>query len=187
MADLASRTSPSPCVTFTCCDNNPDRLAYQTLTRRFGKLVTPILEPVDLAQHRAWGPNSLLVLSATLHHIPHGARNAALRNLCGSGAKVLVYEPLRRTIWSMLYVLLAVIPALVVPLRFACRAGRLRRALWCWLVPAAPLLFCWDGVVSCLRQWTKVEWERAAGAAGCTCEVQETFFCQRVALSRRTE
>ncbi len=171
-------------ITFVCCDNNPDRPSYEALVRRFGALVRPIFEPVDMAAPHGWGSETLLVLSAALHHIPHAARAGVLHRLCSGGSTVLVCEPLRRTIGSMLYVLLSIVPALVVPARFVHRPGRLRRVLWCWLLPAAPLLFCWDGIVSCLRQWTKFEWERAALAAGCTCELEETLFCQRVAVRR---
>lgn len=171
-------------MTFICCDNHPDPPSYEALVRRFGNLVQPIFEPVDMAAPRGWPGETLLVLSATLHHIPPDARAELLQRLCASGSTVLVFEPLRRTIWSMLYVLLSIVPALVVPARFAHHPGRLRRVLWCWLLPAAPLLFCWDGIVSCLRQWTKLEWEQAALTAGCTYELEETFVCQRVTLRR---
>ncbi|MCL6502550.1 MAG: class I SAM-dependent methyltransferase [Pirellulales bacterium] len=190
MAAMASRGEDAPnglgtgSMVFVCCDNNPDVPAYEALARRFGPHVRPIYEPIDLAEPRQWGPDSLLVLSATLHHIPHSARSEVLRNLCHSGNGVLVFEPLRRTIWSMLYVLLSIVPALVVPLRFAGRAGRLRRVLWCWLLPVAPLLFCWDGIVSCLRQWTRIEWDRAAAEAGCRCKLGESLFCQCAYLRR---
>lgn len=187
MAAMASKASPSPTITFVCCDNYPDRPAFEAIERRFGTLVRPIFEPLDMAEPRTWGPDALLVLSATLHHIPHAARAGVLRTLCSSASQVLVFEPLRRTICSMFYVLLAIVPALLVPLRFARRPGRLRRTLWCWLVPVAPLLFCWDGVVSCLRQWTRAQWQHAAAEAGCSCELQETLFCQRVSLRRRMD
>lgn len=184
----AQGTAPSsgqqPLMTFICCDNHPDPPSYKSLVRRFGDMVQPIFEPVDLAAPHGWTGEALLVLSATLHHIPPAVRPEVLQRLCARGSTVLVFEPLRRTIWSMLYVLLSIVPSLLLPARFAHRPGRLRRVLWCWLVPAAPLFFCWDGIVSCLRQWTKLEWEQAAKAAGCTCELAETLVCQRAALRR---
>jgi len=47
---------------------------------------------------------------------------------------------------------------LVLPLAYANRPGRLRRFLWCWLVPVVPLIFFWDGLVSCVRQWSPERW-----------------------------
>jgi hypothetical protein len=38
------------------------------------------------------------------------------------------------------------------------RPGTLRRVLWCWLIPLAPIMFCWDGIVSILRYWTDETW-----------------------------
>jgi hypothetical protein len=39
------------------------------------------------------------------------------------------------------------------------RPGNFRRILWCWLVPLATFIICWDGLVSCLRCWTDKEWK----------------------------
>ena len=36
--------------------------------------------------------------------------------------------------------------------------------LWCWLIPLVPFISLWDGIVSCLRQWTEAEWRQ--GLAG---------------------
>jgi hypothetical protein len=30
----------------------------------------------------------------------------------------------------------------------------------CWLLPIAPVMFWWDGIVSCLRMWTDQQWQQ---------------------------
>ena len=70
----------------------------------------------------------------------------------------MICEPLRKTPLSMFFVLCSIVPALLLPLRFFNRPGKLRRFFWCWLVPIAPFIFWWEGLVSCLRMWTDEEW-----------------------------
>jgi hypothetical protein len=140
------------------CDNRPDRRTFEDLARRFPGRVEVRHEPVDFSKWHAWPDRSLLVLSGCFHHLPPDARLPALRNLTSSGAGVMVCEPLRKSLLSMAYVPLSIIPALLLPLLLLGRPGRLRRMLWCWLLPVAPVLFVWDGLVSCLRMWSRREW-----------------------------
>lgn len=134
------------------CDLNPDERLYRKLEAEGHGYVAPLYESVDFGQRRAWEPKTLLVLSATLHHLPEPHRSRALKALAKSADQVLVFEPLRKTIASMLFCVLSIIPALLTPLVYIRRPNPLRRAIWCWALPIAPLMFVWDGVVSCLRQ-----------------------------------
>jgi hypothetical protein len=63
-------------------------------------------------------------------------------------------------------------------------SGHARRILWCWLLPAAPLMIVWDGFVSCLRCWTAAEWRAALQAAGMLdikrVEIETRLFDQMV-------
>jgi hypothetical protein len=142
------------------CDSKPDEEAYRESEQASQGRVQPIYSAIDFSQPRDWPKDSLLVLSATLHHIPSAERAQVLNALRSNGNPVLVFEPLRRTASSILFVALSLTPALLTPLRYLGRAGRVRRFVWCWLLPAAPIMFLWDGVVSCIRQWTPVDWER---------------------------
>src|SRR4026209_2740586 len=72
-----------------------------------------------------------------------------------------MFEPLQRSALSMLLAALSFFIALLLPLTFCRRPGKLRRVLWCWIVPIVPFFFAWDGVTSCLRQWTVDEWQAA--------------------------
>jgi hypothetical protein len=160
------------------CDIVPDMTAYGTLSRLHPGVVHPIYGSLDFARPHAWPPRSLLVFSGTAHHLPPPRRKEVLERL-SSSSDVLILEPLRRSVWSMLFVLLSLLPAVALPVRFVGRDGRLRRFLWCWLMPVAPLLFVCDGVVSCLRQWTAADWRRQLGSRA---EVSERIFSQSVLI-----
>lgn len=172
-------------VRLTVCDDNPDVSAYEILKKNHPGNVHAVYEPIDFSRPKSWPPGTLLMLSATLHHLPSDVRSRVLSGLVESTDCVMVFEPLRRTVVSMLFVLCAIVPALLVPLRFLGRPGRLRRFVWCWLLPVAPLMFCWDGVVSCLRMWTAEDWEshlRISGVKPANRTVGQTTFCQMVTL-----
>jgi hypothetical protein len=173
------------------CDLSPDLALYDALARQQPRQVQVLREPVDFSQPREWPPGTLLVLSATLHHVPAAQRLAVLEALARSGSAVLVLEPLRRTLLSALFVWLSLFPALLVPLLQWQRPGRCRRLVWCWLVPVAPLLFVWDGLVSCWRQWTPRQWQKAfaslAAGRACAGQVHQTLFCQQVVLRCRVD
>lgn len=169
------------------CDGNPDIASYRELAADHPEIVQPIYATIDFSQEHRWAENTLLFLSATLHHVPSDQRAAVIQSLTQSADNVLIFEPLRKTLLSMLFVLPSVIPALLLPVRYLRRPGRVRRLLWCWLAPAAPLMFVWDGLVSCLREWTDQEWrdhlnKSTDDVGGIT--VRHTRFCQIVQWKR---
>lgn len=154
-----ARDPRSDGLSLIVCDGNPDEPAYRELQSRYPDKVDPRYEPVDFSQPHSWGPGTLLVLSGTFHHIPARQRPQVLETLDQSADRVMIFEPLRKTLSSILFVFLSLFPALLVPLWYLGRPGRLRRVLWCWLVPMVPLMFWWDGIASCLRMWTREQWD----------------------------
>jgi hypothetical protein len=165
------------------CDLNPDGPAYDALAKRYPGKVVPRYDPVDFSRPREWGPHTLLYLSGAFHHIPPEHRAAMLSALTDSAECVQVFEPLRKTVWSMLFVLASIIPALLIPIWLIGRPGRLRRLFWCWLFPVAPLMFWWEGMISCLRMWSDGQWRQALAALPGPVRhvsVASTLFCQAV-------
>jgi hypothetical protein len=170
------------------CDINPDLAAYDRLVERYGNRIRTLRSPVDFSQPRQWEPRTLLCLSATLHHIPAQARAQVLATLVDSADGVVIFEPLRKTRLSILFAFGSLVPSLLLPATKLFQAGSLRRIFWCWLFPIAPLLFVWDGVISCVREWTVAEWEAACAdgplAEATTVSLRESTFCQAVELRR---
>jgi SAM-dependent methyltransferase len=140
------------------CDLNPDHSTYEVLEKQYPGLVKTIREPVDFSKPLPFDEKSLLVLSATFHHIPPSRRQSVIREI--SQYHAIIVEPISRSWSSVLLALLNWIPALWLPLRLrGCEPGFLRRMFWCWILPAAPLAIVWDGIVSALRCWSVEEWK----------------------------
>lgn len=181
------RASSSTNLEFVVCDICPNISAYDKLERAYPGRVSAEREPVDFSRQRSWPPRTLLVLSACFHHIPPASRTAVLRTLMESADGVLIFEPLRRNIASICFASLSFVPALLLPLLTFDLSEQLRRFFWCWFMPAAPLMFTWDGIVSCLRQWTDAEWKQAlATISVCTSvtTLNAGLLCHHVAILR---
>jgi len=185
ITELAARQSLDGRVKFVPTDSNPDEETFRALERKSAGRIQPNYSPVDLAAEQTWPPGTLVFLSASLHHVPAAARPAVLERIAASADRVLIFEPLRRTAISVGYVLGAVVPGLLLPLTMLPRPGRWRRLLWCWLLPVAPLMFCWDGVITCLRQWSEAEWRdilRTHAERGRQTSLRHTLFCEQASI-----
>lgn len=145
-------------VTFIPCDLQPDTAAFRVLAQLYPGAVRPIYDTFDFSKPKAWSQDTLLVLSASFHHIPHTRRGRVLESLTMSAGQVMVFEPLRYAPSSFLLALASFVPALATPMLRSGR-GRLRRIIWCWLIPVAPLMLTWDGLISCLRLWRRRNWQ----------------------------
>jgi hypothetical protein len=170
-------------VKLIVCDDQPDVDTYAALENQYSDQVVAKREPINFSEPQNWPNNTLLVLSGTCHHLPHEERLAALKTITDSGDRVMVCEPLRKSIISMGFVFGSLIPAIVLPIRFLNRPGKVRRLVWCWLVPVAPLMFCWDGWISCLRMWSDKEWQanlRGIVNQDRPLRVSHSLFCQMV-------
>jgi hypothetical protein len=163
---LARETPQDAGLKLIPCDLHPDVEAYESLREAYPGVVSPIFTPVDFSRAHAWDNDTLLVLSGTFHHVPQSARPPALEALLASARRIVICEPLQNRPSSFAYVLLSIVPAALLPLLLLGRSGRLRRVLWCWLLPVAPLMFWWDGWVSCSRQWDAEDWRAAAERLG---------------------
>jgi len=141
------------------CDITPNEAVFRNLADRYPDLVLPVYESVDitLPQEELFR-DSVLVLGGMMHHVPFDLRPVVLQSLSRSHSRIAIFEPLKRTLLSMLLATLSFFPAILLPMTFFRRPGKLRRMLWCWLIPIVPGMFVWDGIVSCLRQWTEKEW-----------------------------
>jgi len=152
-------------------------------------VIQPRETPVDFDDAPAWTGETLLVLAAALHHIPRSRRSRLLIRLAQSATTVLVFEPVRRTLLSILLTSFCWIPALLTPAALWNRPGRTRRILLCWLFPVVPGMFVWDGIVSCLREWSGDEWHRFSGEASLAgLDVNRTVSLhgEQVTIGRRT-
>jgi salicylate hydroxylase len=120
--------------------------------------IQPCESPVDFDDPPFWPEDTLLVLAAALHHVPRPRRIALLLRLAQTARAVLIFEPVRRTALSLVLTSFCWVPALLLPAVWFRRQGVVRRVLLCWMLPVVPLMFVWDGIISCLREWSDAEW-----------------------------
>jgi hypothetical protein len=146
-------------ITVTPCDLLPQQAVYAGLQARFPGVVRPRYDPVDLTHVNQWPPGTLLIVASSFHHVPFKNRRNAIHVLTESADRVAVFEPIRRSAFSLALTQAAIVPCLLLPLVLIDRPGSVRRVLTCWLVPIAPLMFLWDAMVSCLRCWPDSTWK----------------------------
>ena len=166
-------------------DMYPDELVFKQLKKQYQGIVWPIFDKTDFSQPMELPDNSAAILSVAFHHIPFEQRLKTIENMTNSAEKVVVFEGLRRTLPSMLFCCLSPIASIIAPIYHINKPGRLRRFLWCWFVPVAPIMFVWDGWVSCLRAWTRKEWQQALDSLGYDYEIKETLISQMVSWSKK--
>ena len=162
------------------CDLRPDLTAFRRLQAKYPSNVRPCLESVDYTKKKDWRPGTLFVLSATFHHLSEPARHQLLKDFSEARFPVLIFEPLRRNLASVVYCALGLL-TFFVPLFSLNSPGLLRRIFWCWLFPIAPLLFAWDGVMSALREWDTKQWKEAhRNLPATTMTLQDEYLCQQM-------
>lgn len=171
------RKYPEWNATFQITDLNPDVVNFKNLEKS-DKRVTAVYDSFDFTKKISGYENSLLVLSATFHHVSENQKNKILLNLKSLSPHVMIFEPLRPTASSLFFVLGALLSGFLTPLFRLNSKKFLRSFIWCWLIPIAPFLFLWDGWVSALRCWNKSKWQKHQPKS----KVEESFFCTRVIL-----
>lgn len=147
-------------------DRTPNTRSFKELAKRYPGRVLPRFDSVDYSADIKLDREAIAVFLSTFHHLPERARIAVLKRLTGQGLPVVLLEALRPDLQSFLLCLSAPIGGLRLPLALLDRPGRMRRFFWCWVFPVLPLIFCWDAIVSTLRQWDKAQWQQAYAELG---------------------
>ncbi len=171
------RKHPNWQARFHVTDIHPDEIAFNELSKLDSR-VNCVWEPIDFTKPQKDFNNSLLVLSAAFHHIPEEKKERVLESLRAISPHVLILEPLRPTLSSVLLAGAGLSSGLLAPFFRMNSKKFFRCAFWCWVFPVAPLLFVWDGCVSALRCWSRKQWEDNASAT-----TKEGVFCSQTEFS----
>lgn len=166
-------------ISFKITDLNPDIVNFKILEKKDNR-VQAVFESIDFSKKLKGFENSLLVLSATFHHIDEKQKTTILKNLKAISPHVLIFEPLRPTMPSFLFVLGAIVSGLLTPLFRIKSKSFFRCFLWCWLLPIAPLMFLWDGWISAWRCWGLKKWQTQEPKS----IIKESLFCTQVLIVR---
>jgi len=112
--------------------------------------------PVDATDIPASLPGFRTIFSS-FHHFGPGEARRLLSDAMEKRRGVGVFEMARRSPRTLLTI--CVIPLLAVYLAPTIRPFRWSRLLWSWLVPLVPFVLFYDGIVSCLRAYSREELE----------------------------
>jgi hypothetical protein len=140
-------------------DLRPNTERFNYLAGKDFERVKPKYASCDLLDLKPFSKNDVYVCSTAFHHLTSAQKQAFLSVIKGLGRPTLICESLRQNLPNHLFALLGFVPAFLYPLFCSTRREFFTSALWCWLLPVAPLCFCWDGLVSSLRIWTEKRWQ----------------------------
>ncbi len=103
--------------------------------------------PVDLP--------GLRTLFTAFHHFDPTDARAVLQDAVDAGQGIAIFEQTQRSIAGLLFMLL--LPLLALLATPLLRPFRWSRLFWTYVIPAIPLVLCFDGIVSCLRTYSDDE------------------------------
>lgn len=135
-------------------DKFPNHAAFVAAQQRRPGRITFADDPVDA---RAVPPalDGFRTLFQLLHHFPPEAARAILRDAAKKRAGIAVFEVTHRSLLGLAQILL--LPFAVLFVTPFIRPLPLWRLVLTYLVPLAPLLITWDGLISVLRSYTPAE------------------------------
>lgn len=164
-------------ATFKISDLNPDVVSFKKVEKLDDRVIA-VYESLDFTKKNNGYENSLLVLSATFHHVEEKQKKAILSSLKSLSPHIIIFEPLRPNFNSILFVFGALFSGVLTPLFRLNSKSFFRCLFWCWLIPIAPFLFLWDGWVSAIRSWNKEMWLTQEPDS----TIEESLFCTSVVI-----
>ena len=97
---------------------------------------------------------------SSFHHFAPPYARAILRDAALNGRGIAIFEVAQRRLITVLMIF--AMPLLVLALVPFMRPFRWQRLFWTYLVPVIPFVLWFDGLVSCLRSYSRVELEELA-------------------------
>ena len=144
-------------------DKYPNLEGFRRANRLTDRAIGYHPQPVDPMQVPASLPGFRTMFSA-FHHFRPGQARAVLADAVRSGEGIAVFEATQRRPLAILFALLAPLGVfLVTPF---IRPFRWSRLFWTYVVPLAPLVTLFDGVVSCLRTYSLQDMRDLADSLG---------------------
>lgn len=135
-------------------DKYPNEASFQAVQRRTSHDLRYYLLPVEATRI----PNDLQgfrTLFTAFHHFPPQQARALVQDAVEHREGIAIFEVPRRSIIAAVGCFLFLFGAFVaVPL---IRPFRWSRLFWTYLIPLAPLILCFDGLISCLRAHSLIE------------------------------
>jgi len=146
---------PGTSLDLVLTDLHPNRAAFERAERTVGARVRGEPEPIDAraVPERLVGIRTLF---DAFHHFPEEDARRILADAARTKTPILIVEGTERTLRGIAVMLVAA-PLLTLLLTPFVRPLTWWRVALTYLIPVAPLLILFDGVVSCLRTYTRDE------------------------------
>ena len=148
---LAAQKTP---VNVWLTDKYPNDASSRTIQKRTNRGLRYYVSPVEATRV----PSDLQgfrTLFSAFHHFPPEEARALVQQAVEHREGIAIFEVPRRSIMTVTGCFLCLLGAfLAVPLM---RPFRWSRLFWTYLIPLAPLILCFDGLVSCLRAYSLTE------------------------------
>lgn len=154
LAEELARTG-GPALEVVLTDLYPNRAAFERATGGAPVRVRAETSPVD-ARHVPDHLRGIRTLFDSFHHFREEDARQILADAARSRAPLLIVEGTERSVRGIISLLL-VAPLLTLLLTPLVRPFTWWRLVLTYLVPVAPLVIVFDGVVSCLRTYTAAE------------------------------
>lgn len=150
---LAAFGDDAPRVVLT--DRFPNREAFERAVDVGAGRIAFEPEPVDV-MHVPERLRGFRTLFAALHHFRPDDARAILADAVENRQPIAIFEGTERRILQLLSMLFLVPILTLLSMPFV-RPFRISRIVWTYLIPLAPVLIVFDGIVSCLRTYTEDE------------------------------
>jgi hypothetical protein len=135
-------------------DKYPNEASLRTIQKRTRQRLRYHLSPVEATRIPSHLQGFRTLFNA-FHHFPPEQARALVREAVERREGIAIFEVPRRSIVTLVGCLLFAFGALLaVPLM---RPLRWSRVFWTYVIPLAPLILCFDGLVSCLRAYSLAE------------------------------
>lgn len=144
-------------------DLNPNRAAFEYVSEKLGAGISFSDAPVDVLDVPE-GMSGFRTLFSSFHHFRPDDARKILGDAVAKGEGIAVVEATHRSLVGILPMFhVPLIVWLVTPF---IRPFRVSRLFWTYLVPLAPLIIGFDGIVSCLRTYSAGEMLELADKVG---------------------
>lgn len=154
---LGHRLAPAgePPIAITLSDKYPNVAMFERARAAAGESLDFEREPVDASAvpDRLDGFRTLFT---SFHHFEPERAKAILADAVAKQRPIAVLEFTERKLANVAKLLVGGVPLVWLQTAMM-RPLRPSRLLWTYLVPAVPLIYCWDAIVSHLRTYTPAE------------------------------
>jgi hypothetical protein len=140
----------SVCLTDIC----PNQQAFDKASRQSLQAINGYPKPVN-ANCRPEGLTGFRTMFSSFHHFDPEDARAILTDSFGRREGIAIFEAAERSATSICAVFF--VPLLALVLAPGIRPFRWSRLLWTYLLPVVPFVLWMDGILSCLRSYSRAD------------------------------